>query len=123
MSQMSHKGKRGLSDFEFYQTIYLGGQISQKYAEYKDFSMKDEDMTFARWFVEEIENLSQMSPQEAIIKILDTRAKLEYLKSTTEVTQMSMKLGDTTKRKDARGLGGLLKRARDGIDTETRSED
>lgn len=111
---MSQRGQRK-SDFAFFQTIYLGGQISHDHAEYKTFAMKDQDLNFAGWFVENFERLSNVSPEKAIIEILDTRAKLEYLKGCTEITQMSMKLGDKTKRTDSRGLGEVMKRARDGI--------
>jgi hypothetical protein len=104
-----------MTDFEFYQTEYLGGKISQTHAEYKDFAMKETGMSFARWFILNSERLAQMSPDKALSEILDTRAKLEYLSSTTEITQMSMKLGELAKKSDARNLGGILKRARDGI--------
>ena len=112
---MSVHRKKSMSDFEFYQTTYLGGRISQKIGSYKDFSMKETDEQFAKWFIEHAPELMSISPDEALCQILDVHSRLEYLKGMTEVSHMSMKLGDTAKRTDARKLGELLKRARDGI--------
>jgi len=114
-----HRRKKGMSDFEFFETQYLGGKISARHTEYKDFAMKETSMTFGRWFIQSFERLLKLSPEDAIAEILDTRAKLEYLKGTTEITQMSLKLGDTLKRTDARSVRELIKRARDGLNIST----
>lgn len=104
-----------MSDFEFFQTQYLGGKISAKHSEYKDYAMKETSMTFARWFLLNSDRLASIPPQDAVAEILDVRAKLEYLRGTTEITQMSLKLGDTVRRTDAGKVRELIKRARDGI--------
>jgi hypothetical protein len=119
---MSHARKKGMSDFEFFQTQYLGGKISAKHSEYKDYAMKETNMVFARWFILNSDRLASLSPQDAVSEILEIRSKLEYLKGTTEITQMSLKLGDTVKRTDARSVRELIKRAREGVSSPTDSK-
>lgn len=114
---MSVKRRKAMSDFEFYQTQYLGGRVSQKEPFYKTMAMKEGDRAFAQWFIENSERLSSLTTEEALIEILDAKSKIEYLKGMTEVSHLAMKLGDTTKRKDARDVREILKRARAGIKT------
>jgi len=110
-----------MSDFEFYQTQYLGGRVSSKHGEYRDFAMKEGDRTFARWFLQNVERITALNPLDALCDILDAKSKIEYLKGMTEVSHLAMKLGDTTRRKDAKDVRVILRRARDGIDTEPKA--
>ena len=110
------KGK--LNAFQFFQTEYLGGQISHKEGFYKDYSMRDADRGMALWFFKNIDRLANMSPEQVMIEILDAESKLEYLRGMTEISHLSMKIGVQQKRTDARSVKELLSRARAGINTE-----
>jgi hypothetical protein len=114
---MSVHRKKSMSDFEFYQTQYLGGRVSAKDSDYKRFALKDGSLQFAKWLIENMDDLSRSSPEEALAKILEIKSKIEYLKGMTEVSHLAMNLGQTEKRSDAHNIKELLKRARDGIKT------
>jgi hypothetical protein len=55
-----------------------------------------------------------MDPKDAMVEIVLAMGQFEYLKSLTELTQLSMKLGDTRKRISAKGLMDTLKLLQNG---------
>lgn len=73
------------TEFEIQQNILLGAQISDKHDEFKKWAMMDSDEAFIIWLLR--------NPNASLIDMLETHAKLEFLKSTTEVTKLSMIVG------------------------------
>jgi hypothetical protein len=97
------------SEFDFQQQVFLGGEVSEKDSFYKDYAMLSPDDAFVLWFLQHEDELNQGTPKEAIIEITKAIAQFEYLKQVSELSQLSMKLGDTRKRLSARGLRDSLR--------------
>jgi hypothetical protein len=96
------KGKE--NEIEFQQKVYLGAEVSEKDSFYKEYSMMNPDDGFLVWFMKNFEKFLNMDPIESMIEILKAMAQFEYLKGVSELTQLSMRLGDTRKRLSAKGL-------------------
>ena len=101
--------RSGVSEVEFEQQLFLGGRVSDKDSFYKDYALIDPDSGFLAWFLRHEETLSAMEPKDTMIELVVGMGQFEYLKSCSELTQLSMKLGDTRKRLSANGLRESLK--------------
>lgn len=97
------------SEFEEEQKIFLGGQVSEKDSFYKDYAMMNPDDAFALWFLQNQDRLEKLSEKEAVEEILKVMARFEYMKQLTELSHLSMKLGDVRTRKSAKKLSEKLK--------------
>jgi hypothetical protein len=100
-----HKRK----DTEIEATLFLGGQISRVHKEYKELAMLDPDSAFAKWFIENIEEIIHMEPQEALCKILFKDGQITQLSIMSELTKLSMIVGDTRERISLKGLRDELR--------------
>lgn len=89
---MSYRHKP--TEFEIQQNILLGAQISDIHEAFKEWAMMDSDEAFIIWLLEH--------PDASLIDMLKVHAKLEFLKSTTEVTKLSMIVGS---KEDVADLG------------------
>lgn len=96
------------TDFEVEQTIFLGGKISGDHKEFKELALYDPDTSFVVWFMENQEELDKQLPDVAMLEIVKTLGKLELIRTSTEITKLSMIVGDTRKR-------GALKGVIDGL--------
>jgi hypothetical protein len=73
------------TEFEVQQTVLLGAQISAAHEEFKEWAMMEPDEAFILWLLEH--------PDASLVDMLKVHAKLEFLKSTTEVTKLAMIVG------------------------------
>jgi hypothetical protein len=97
------------NEFEFEQQVFLGGQVSQKHSEYKEFAMMESDEALMLWFLKNFGRIETIEPEKALAEIVEVIGKLEFLSDVSELTQLSMKLGDT---REKRSLGNLRDRLR-----------
>jgi hypothetical protein len=99
------------TEFETEQKIFLGGQISYKHKEFMDFALYDPDTAFVIWFVENYDRLEKLNDDEATVEILKVIGKLELIRYSSELTRLSMIMGDTRKRYSVRGVMDKLRHA------------
>lgn len=90
------------TEFEVEQTIFLGGQISREHKEMMMLAFYDPDDSFIIWFMENFERLETLDESNAMLEIIKTFGKIELIRSSTELTRLSMIVGDTTKKLDLR---------------------
>lgn len=83
---MSHRRKP--TEFEVEQSVLLGQKVSDKHEEFREWGMMDADEAFILWMMD--------NPGASMKDMLKTHAKLEFLKSTTEVTRLAMITGTDT---------------------------
>jgi len=101
------------SDFSFEQQVYLGGLLSEAFKEYKDFAMMSPDNALVVWFLKNFEKLEGMKDEEALISIMEALGKIEYLSGVSELSHLSMKLGDTRQKRNIKGMKDALQKLRD----------
>lgn len=94
---MSHRK----SDLELEQQIFLGGQVSDKYKEFMTIAKMSPDyaemyLLLEKW--DEIEK--EPDDQKAILKIIEILGEVDFMRYTTELTRLSMILGETRKHYD-----------------------
>ncbi len=104
---MSHRR----NEFEIEQTIFLGGQISDKHAIFKTIALMSPE--YAEMFIvlENIEKLSLDDPMKMAKDLIMLLGQVDMIKYTTELTRLSMILGDTRKRYSMAGLKDELAKA------------
>ena len=85
-----------LTDTELEQQILLGGKISNKHKQFLVWAMQDPDLAFVMWYLDkEKEWLKHNTPEEQQTReTLEVLAQLEFLKNTSELTKLSMIIGD-----------------------------
>jgi hypothetical protein len=86
-------------DIEFEQIVYLGGQISGKHPEFAKFAQTAAITGKAIWFLENMEKIEkEKDPVKAIIGILENFGKIDQVGSFSELSRLSMIVGDPRKR-------------------------
>lgn len=89
---------RQKTDIEISQTIFLGGQISHKHKEYQRYARMTPEMARIDYIIRNLDDLLKKAPIEFLKEIVELLAITEGLKGFTELTRLSMILGDTRKR-------------------------
>lgn len=92
---MSKRRSRLLSDLEITQTIFLGGQISHKHQEYKRMARMTPEFARVDYLFQHLDELLKLGPMEFCQKIIEMLGITEGLKGWSELTRLSMILGDT----------------------------
>jgi len=83
------------TEYEIEQSILLGAQISSKHKEFQEFAMTDPDTAFIIWMLKNHDKLKELPSKERTIAILTTMGELEFIRGTTEISRLSMIVGDT----------------------------
>jgi hypothetical protein len=92
-------------DFEIEQTIFLGGQVSREFPEFKNISRLTPDYGFIyqvlcnkeKWKAEK----SRVERAKMIIELI---GEVEFVRTVTELTRLSMILGDQRGRYSMKGV-------------------
>ena len=91
---MSHKR----TEFEIEQQIFLGGQISNKIKEFQKIAELSPDYAEIYLFLDKLEEFIKIeNPIELLKKIINLMGQVDMVRYTTELTRLSMVMGDTTK--------------------------
>lgn len=95
---------RRRTEFEIEQTIFLGGQVSNKHDLFQTLAMLSPRFAIPYMMMQKRKELEQKQGMERTEKILYYLGIAENMPNYTELTRLSMILGDTRKRYD---LGGI----------------
>lgn len=90
--------KRHRSDLELEQQIFLGGQCSGKHSEYLFLSRMTPEDGFIFWFLKDLENMMKKKGIALVLDIIEKIGITEGLRGSSELTRLSMILGDTRSR-------------------------
>lgn len=88
------------SDFMVEQTVFLGGQISKKHKIFQLARMSPdyaEMYAFIQKYPDIIKKLEAGEDIEAMLDVIEIFGEMDLLRSVTEITLLSMILGDTSK--------------------------
>lgn len=106
---MSH---RRHTEFEIEQQIFLGGQISYKHEIFKSLALLSPNYVTAYvMLTKRKEILAQPTPMEILEKMLYYVGLSQNMQNYTELTRLSMILGDTRGHYSSKELKGELSRA------------
>jgi len=89
---------RQKTDIEISQTIFLGGQISHKHEEYKRYARMTPELARVDFILTNLDDLLKKTPMEFVKAVIENYGITEGLRGFTELTRLSMILGDTRKR-------------------------
>lgn len=91
--------RRNKTDLEMEQQIFLGGQISGKHEEYMFLARMPPEIGREYWILKELDDiLKEKNPLKLAERLLFIFGVTEGLRSSSELTRLSMILGDTRKR-------------------------
>lgn len=92
-------------DFEIEQTIFLGGQVSREHPNFKDIARLTPDYGFIYLFLDKKEGFRQEKDKVKRAKaIIELIGEVEFVRTVTELTRLSMILGDTRGRYSLKGI-------------------
>lgn len=110
--------KQKSTDFMIEQQIFLGGKVSHKHAEFMKMAKMSADYADLYFLVERIENWEkEQDLTKVILNIIETLGEIDFLRSTTELTRLSMIMGDTREHYDMGKVMDELRASRS--DTQT----
>lgn len=96
------------SEFEIQEYLLLGGQISEKHQEFKEWAMQSPQEAFALEVIKK--DFEKMTDEQIVVWILETHAKLQFLEGTTEITKLAMIVGDVSTKLNVRDYIDRLRR-------------
>lgn len=83
---------------EMQEKIFLGGQISHKYAIFKDIARMTPEYAKAYFIIKNMDKWDKMPYDEVALEIIEFMGEVEFVRSCTELSRLSMIVGDTRKR-------------------------
>ncbi|MCJ7633904.1 hypothetical protein MUP77_16150 [Candidatus Bathyarchaeota archaeon] len=83
---------------EMEQKIYLGGQISQKYKIFQDIARMTPQYAKPYFIIKNMDRWEKMTEDEVILEIIEFLGEVEFVNQCTELSKLSMVMGDTRKR-------------------------
>lgn len=84
-------------DIEVEQTIFLGGKISAKHEVFKLISMMSPDYAEAYIFFDKYKEWKKLDKDKRLKELIKAFGQIDFMRSVTELTKLSMILGDPTK--------------------------
>jgi hypothetical protein len=92
-------------DFEIEQTIFLGGQVSRDHPDFKEISRLTPDLGFIYLLLSKKEEWKKdPNKTERAKKIIELIGETEFVRTVTELTRLSMILGDQRARYSMKGV-------------------
>lgn len=83
---------------EIQEKIYLGGQISQKYKIFQAIARMTPQYAKPYFIIKNMDRWENMSEDEVILEIIEFLGEVEFVNQCTELSKLSMVMGDTRKR-------------------------
>lgn len=91
---MSHRR----NEFEIEQTIFLGGQVSNKHKDFLEIARLSPDYAEMYMIMKEMPKLEKMDDETCILRIIEISGEVDFIRQCSELTRLSAILGDTRKR-------------------------
>ena len=105
-------------DFQVEQQIFLGGQVSHKHQEFKDMAKLSAEYAEVYFILKKIpEWEKEQDYTKVMLEILNILGEIDFLKSTTELTRLSMIMGDTRKHYSMKGVMDELRKSKPNTGT------
>lgn len=105
---MSHRH----SEFEIEQQIFLGGQISGKYKEFLEIAKVSPDYAELIMLIKKMPEIeAEKDEEKQAVMLLEVLGMVDFVRGCTELTRLSMVMGDTRKRFSMKGLTDDIKSA------------
>lgn len=101
----SEERTQTMSEYEFEEKLFYGGQVSGKHPILQDLAMLA-SYGFPWWLINRTsdENWKKKSALEKLKEILKVSGQIEFINSSSELTKLSAIMGDTRKNYDQKGL-------------------
>jgi hypothetical protein len=94
------------------QQIFLGGQVSHKYEVFKEIARMSPDWAIIYELLKKMpEWEKEPDNDKVVLAIVELFGEIEFIRSCTELTVLSMILGDTRGRTNAKGVMDELRTA------------
>jgi len=98
-------------DLEFQEYIFLGGKISGVHGEYKELARMNPETARIYLFLEQLDELlKEKDALELAKKLVHIFGVTEGMKGMSEITRLSMILGDTRKGKSLKDLAKKMRK-------------
>jgi len=98
------------------QQIFLGGQVSHKFKEFQEIAKMSPDYADLYFFIERMlkyEKEGEPNEDKILLELLMLFGEIDFIRtSATELTRLSMILGDTRGRSKVKGVIDELRQAR-----------
>ena len=82
--------------------IFLGGQVSNKHKIFQEIAHLDPDMALAYYVVKHHKEWKKKRTEEGrdkvVLELIELLGVIDFMKNTTELTRLSMIMGDTRSR-------------------------
>jgi hypothetical protein len=86
-------------DFQIEQQIFLGGQVSRKHKQFMDMAKLSPEYAELCFLISHMDEWEKETDTKKVaLEILQGLGEIDFLRSTTELTRLSMILGDTRER-------------------------
>ncbi len=98
------------------QQIFLGGQVSHKYKEFQAIAKMSPDYADLYFFIERMikfDKENETDEDKILLELLMLFGEIDFIRtSATELTRLSMILGDTRGRSQVKGVIDELRKTR-----------
>ncbi len=94
------------------QQIFLGGQVSHAHQEFKTIALMSPDYAEMFMLLEKFDKIELANPKKAIQELIMLLGEIDLVRYSSELTKLSMILGDTRDRYSAKGVIDELKKLR-----------
>ncbi len=105
------------TDFLIEQQIFLGGQVSHKHEVFKEIAHLSPEYAELFCFLKYIPEWEQLDDDKLILNIIELFGEIDFVRGCSELTKLSMILGDTRQRFDVKGVMDELRSARSNSST------
>ena len=106
------------TDYLLEQQIFLGGQVSHKHPEFKEIARMSPDYADLYMLIKRMPEWEKEGNEDKILlEILELFGEIDLVRYSSELTRLSMILGDTRGRYKARGVIDELRKARSNTTT------
>jgi hypothetical protein len=100
------------SEFEIEQQIFLGGQISGKYKDFLEIAKVSPDYADIIILIKKMPEIEkEPDPEKQTLIMLEALGMVDFVRNCTELTRLSMVMGDTRKRYSFKGLKDAIQLA------------
>jgi hypothetical protein len=104
---MSHSKR---TDFQIEQQIFLGGQVSNKLPDFKDMARLSPDYAEIYMFLKKMDEIDKMTDEGMILAIIELFGEIDFVRNCSELTKLSMIMGDTRGRYNVKGAMDELRK-------------
>jgi hypothetical protein len=109
---------RKTTDYMLEQQIFLGGQVSHKHKEFMDIALMSPDYADLYMLIKMMPEWEKEADEDKILlEILKLFGEIDLVRNSSELTRLSMIMGDTRARYKARGVIDELRKARSNTTT------